>query len=127
MRKIRKRHVTHPRHKPVVPFNFVSGLVYAAAVIVSIALGGLFYKGIRNAQIKTHAKPKGAAVAYPDLPPGAKVVSRAEREAAAARNAKPPAIAAGGFLRFRGRWIRRHRAGVVACGKAGTRHAADKS
>jgi len=91
MRKIRKRHVTHPRHKPVMPFNFVSGLVYAAAVIVSIALGGLFYKGIRNAQIKTHSKSKGAEVSYPDLPPGAKVVSRAEREAAVARAAKSPA------------------------------------
>lgn len=46
---------------------------------------------------------------------------------ALASNAKPPASKAGGFSRFRAWRLRRHRAGAAACGKPGTRHAADKS
>lgn len=92
MRIVRKRHVTHHRHKSAMPFNFVSGLVYAGAVIASVALGGLFYKGIRTAQLKTQKAAKtSAADFYPDLPPGARVVTRTERLAAdaAAQKAAP--------------------------------------
>ena len=92
MRKIRKRHVTPHRHKSVMPFNFVSGLVYASAVIVSIALGGLFYKGVRNAQLKSREGAKSEAEFYPNLPPGAKVVKRTERvETPAAVQSPSPA------------------------------------
>ncbi len=76
----RKRHAQ--RHKHPKPFNFVSGFIYTGAVIVSITLGALFYRGYRDAG-KAHARANpGEEYVSPDLPPGAKVITRAAKIAA---------------------------------------------
>lgn len=90
-----KRHVSHLHHPRRHPrsFNFASGLIYAFAVMVSIALGALFYRGYRSArQEQAPAAPAEPTAASSYLPPGAKVVTRTppEQKAAAPQPRQAP-------------------------------------
>lgn len=99
MLRKRKRHPSHhaPKHHRAKPFNFASGMVYAGAVILSMALGGLFYKGYRDAQKAQleQAQPGEPATSSPLLPPGARVLKKIEKGSGAPRRApSAPAPAA---------------------------------
>lgn len=71
----------HPRHS--LPFNFASAFIYSIAVMIAIALGTLFYRGLRSAQEAQRTPARAAEKVFPDIPPGAKVVPRSGQKAEA--------------------------------------------
>jgi hypothetical protein len=78
----------HRRHHRSL--NFTSGIVYATAVIVSIAMGALFYSGYQRAQ-RNLAAASLASQPSPNIPPGAKAIVRDGKAVQAARPAPTPA------------------------------------
>ena len=77
MPKKRKHHaVPQIRRRHALPFNFVSGIIYATAAILSIALGGLFYKGYRDSLRTPLATPSRANAPQPDIPFGSPLFIR---------------------------------------------------
>ena len=76
MLKRRKR--PPPRRQGRSP-NVISGLIYVVAVIIAIAMGGLFYVGYIKAKKSARAAPSTTVDEYfnRELPPGAKVIAKA--------------------------------------------------
>ncbi len=94
MNRIKVRTVPRKRH-PMVrsqarSFNFVSGFIYAGAVIAAITLGALFYKGYREAEQQVSSAGLGSELAG-DLPPGARVITKSGRPKIVAPPASRPA------------------------------------
>ncbi|MFH0880257.1 MAG: hypothetical protein V2A34_11140 [Lentisphaerota bacterium] len=84
LKRKRKPVHRHPQHRTS---NFSSALIYIAAVILAIALGALFYKGYKKAQV---AMQKGTGnYSSQDLPPGAKVIPKSDAKPAAPAKKRP--------------------------------------
>ncbi|MBN1270335.1 MAG: fibronectin type III domain-containing protein [Kiritimatiellae bacterium] len=96
MRTVRKVSSHRHRKRHGLPFNFLSGFIYTGAVILSIALGAMFYKGVKSADVDAAGRTADHVEAS-DLPPGARVVIKQEQPEpppARPRPARKPAPAA---------------------------------
>lgn len=90
MPKKRQQRISHLQHKKPLPFNLASGIIYAIAAIMVIALGGIFYSGYQKHQALTGPK-KASQVVSLDIPPGAVVVTKSDKtKKAPVKQSTPP-------------------------------------
>lgn len=78
--KVKRLVVSHLRPRHSLPFNFASGFIYTAAVMIAITMGALFYRGLRSAKESMPGRKPAPEYFFPDLPPGSKVITRAQRK-----------------------------------------------
>ena len=96
MPKKRKQRVLQVHKSRSPHFNLVSGIIYSIAVIATLALGGVFFKGYFQAQRDLVKLEPASQTASPDLPPRATIIRRShETKIAAIEQSKPsPALEA---------------------------------
>ena len=79
MPKKRPRRIAHLRRKkPSTPLNLASGIIYAFASIVVVALGGIFYSGFQKHKAAMESNSTRVQMAA-DIPPGATVIPKSNK------------------------------------------------
>ena len=94
MPKKRQQRISHLQHRKPLPFNLVSGIIYATSAIFAIALGGVFFKAYHRAKAEMSKKEPAYQSMSLDIPPGATVVMRSGKSKKTPARQSAPAPAA---------------------------------